>query len=165
METSIKRAYREVCRTITRFNYNQKKQAIKNNANELLLNEICGLLNRKSLNQNQFDKWHEEACNKLINTFKNQIFYYGQAQKWINMTFKYLALLDYNKVKIAYEYCHVPIDAEILKNVNYEFNCSWSKIDNYKEYLKFQNWFRSEYKGIPLDVEFTLWLDMVMTKS
>ncbi|SEQ39179.1 hypothetical protein SAMN02910369_01678 [Lachnospiraceae bacterium NE2001] len=45
-----------------------------------------------------FDGWHNETCNMLIKLYdKNglkDIFTYGNAQKWINMTLKYIFLLN-----------------------------------------------------------------------
>jgi hypothetical protein len=35
---------------------------------------------------------------------------------------------------------------------------SWSRINNYETYLAYQNWFRSKFTDLPLDVEFKLWL-------
>ena len=36
----------------------------------------------------------------------------------------------------------------------------WSKLNDYNEYLKYQDWFRNKYKNeIPLDAEFHLWLE------
>lgn len=51
-----------------------------------------------------FDEWHKNLCEDLVddyeNAFKNafsekctNIFTYGNAQKWVNMTLKYLDLL------------------------------------------------------------------------
>ena len=76
------------------------------------------------------------------------------------MTFKYLHLLDYPQVQSVYEYCHVPIDSYILNATNYTMIQAWSKLNDYQEYLCYQNWFRKKYPNtIPLDKEFYLWLD------
>jgi len=103
---------------------------------------------------------HKIACEDLIRSFENQLFTVGQAQKWINMTFKYLHLLDYEKVNGVYEYCHIPIDSYMLNATNYHMSKPWSKLDDYEEYLNYQEWFRETYKDeIPLDAEFYLWLE------
>ena len=95
----------------------------------------------------------------LIQTFGNQKLFYGQAQKWINMSLKNLSMLNHSKVNSFYEYCHIPIDNYILEETGYKFNTSWSRIDNYHDYLIFQEWFNNNYKGIPLDEEFKLWIN------
>ena len=76
------------------------------------------------------------------------------------MTFKYLHLLDYNKIECIYEYCHIPIDSYMLNITNYQISQPWSKLDDYDEYIKYQEWFRNKYSDeIPLDKEFYLWLE------
>ncbi len=76
------------------------------------------------------------------------------------MTFKYLHLLEYEDIKNIYEFCHIPIDSYMLNITNYQMSYPWSKLNNYNEYLKYQEWFRNKYKDeIPLDAEFYLWLE------
>jgi len=76
------------------------------------------------------------------------------------MTFKYLHLLDYQEVQKVYEYCHIPIDSYILNITDYTLSKAWSKVDDYREYLDYQIWFRNAYPNdIPLDKEFYLWLE------
>ena len=69
-----------------------------------------------------FDKRHKEVCkgflqslNALCDKHKLKEQNYGKAQKIVNMTFKYLLLLDrseqYTKL---FEYCHMPIDTYVL---------------------------------------------------
>lgn len=95
-----------------------------------------------------------------MNSFASQTFTIGQAQKWLNMTFKYLHLLEYEAIDKIYEYCHIPIDSYMLNITNYSMSNPWSKLNNYNEYLDYQIWFRNEYSdSIPLDKEFYLWLE------
>ena len=75
------------------------------------------------------------------------------------MTLKYLSMFDHKVTEETYEYYHVPIDNYILNATNYKFDTAWSKINSYEKYLEFQKWFREKYKGIPLDVEFNMWLN------
>lgn len=69
-----------------------------------------------------FDKRHKEVCevflkklNALCDKHNLNTQHYGKAQKIVNMTFKYLLLLDkaeqYTKL---FEYCHMPIDTYVL---------------------------------------------------
>ncbi|MEO0969867.1 MAG: hypothetical protein AAFX80_16435, partial [Cyanobacteria bacterium J06639_18] len=115
-----------------------------------------------------FDNWHEDTCEKLISIYTHNgysRFTVGQAQKWINMTFKYI--FTYGEQRVAgfgnaYPYCHVPIDQTVLKELkryNFpKFNYPWSRIDNYNDYLEKQIWVRHNFDIAPLDVEFKLWL-------
>lgn len=88
-----------------------------------------------------FTKWHKTVCNKLIEIYGNDklvkkennkrteqstTLTYGQAQKWLNMTLKYLWLL--NRLELindetstfiqTYEKSfHIPLDSYILRYV------------------------------------------------
>ena len=81
------------------------------------------------------------------------------------MTFKYIHLLDCPEVEKVYEYCHIPIDSYMLNITNYTMSKTWSKLNNYCEYLEYQNWFRDKYPNdIPLDKEFYLWLEIAKNR-
>ena len=73
---------------------------------------------------------------------------------------EYLAkLVGQNKENI-YEFCHIPIDSYMLNITNYQMSKPWSKLNDYEEYLQYQEWFRNKYNDeIPLDAEFHLWLE------
>ena len=151
-------AYRDLCRTIRGFSKHKNHDEIFKNCEEVIYGEISSLLKMSSMDQEHFDKWHEFACKRLI-CFSEDVLTYGQAQKWINMTLKYLSMFDHKVTEKTYEFYHVPIDNYILKSTKYkEFDTAWSKITSYDKYLKFQKWFRETYDGIPLDVEFNMWL-------
>lgn len=69
-------------------------------------------------NENDFDKWHEEACNLVTKAlgcyYKN--WEYGKSQKIVNMTFKYIYCLSWNNVnRDLFEYCHMPLDSYTLE--------------------------------------------------
>ena len=74
------------------------------------------------------------------------------------MALKYISMFEHKKTESTYEYYHVPIDNYILKSTKYKFDTAWSKITSYEKYYDFQKWFRNTYDGIPLDVEFNMWL-------
>ena len=64
------------------------------------------------------------------------------------------------EVEKVYEYCHIPVDSYMLSITNYTMSQAWSKLNDYSEYLEYQNWFRNNYPDdIPLDKEFYLWLE------
>lgn len=156
---AMNKAYRDLMRTIRGFGHNSNHDTIIRNARQALHSSITTILTAEINTQAEFDELHKAACYSLILSFGEQKFTVGQAQKWINMTFKYLHLLDYPVVQKVYEYCHVLIDSYILNITNYTMSNAWSKLDNYNEYLEYQNWFRDKYaKDIPLDTEFYLWL-------
>lgn len=158
IEKAIFVAYRDLCRTIRGFSKNKDHDRIFYTCVNVLNDDIKQLLEHLKPSQENFDKWHKFACDRLI-CFSEEILTYGQAQKWVNMALKYVSMFDHNATAPTYEYYHVPIDNYILKSTKYkEFDTAWSKITSYEKYLEFQKWFRNNYDGIPLDVEFTMWL-------
>ena len=158
ISASIKSGYRDVCRTITGFSKNKNHNNIFNNATKLQYDEISLLLSKTISKQDDFDNWHKNCCDKLIKVFENQIFYYGQAQKWINMSLKNLSMIEHKLVEKQYEFFHIPIDNYIIDITGLKTTVAWSRLSNYDEYIEYQNKFRNTYNGIPLDNEFKLWL-------
>ena len=95
-----------------------------------MIERIKGLL--ATDNQADFDKLHRELCTQ-IRDYANQSdlllpdkytgskFHYGQAQKWVNMTLKYMMLLGFWKElrtdssPSVRQFLHVPVDSYILK--------------------------------------------------
>lgn len=170
----VKIAFTTLARTIRGIQKNPNRNLIKIEANQYLTER---LKNMSPKNQTEFDIWHKETSDNLIALFDkyDQKFTFGQAQKWINMALKHLALADYSIVKNYYQFCHIPIDNYIIKGLktnlvpeemnqidtnfgqNPNKNIAWSRIDNYEAYLTFQNAFRTKCGEIPLDYEFHLW--------
>lgn len=126
---------------------------------DTIYNELTELFKSNNMNQDEFDKFHKLVCDKLINT-SSKILTYGQAQKWINMTLKYVSMFDHVRTEKTYEFYHVPIDNIILHSTKYKkLGTRWSRISSYDKYFDFQKWFRNNNEGIPLDVEFNMWLN------
>lgn len=78
-----------------------------------------------------FSSWHTETCKAIEECYKNNglggIFTYGNAQKWVNMTLKYIYILGglsrwhsgsfMDKAKLILRYSkefHIPIDSYII---------------------------------------------------
>lgn len=176
IEVASKRAYRDMCRTL-RFGVlpiDTKDSIIsdlKESVNVIFKKEIP-IINEGSItSQEKFDSWHCKVCENMKNLYyENGIkLTYGQAQKWINMTIKYLYLFGGYTFDSVFEYLHIPIDNYIFNAVKDELkfnrpkNISWSKLDK-TEYLKYQIAIREELrkKGeLPLDWEFDNWLKEV----
>ena len=160
VELAMSKAYRDLVRTIRGFASNPNHDLIIYHARQTLYLSVTKILATAINSQEEFDKLHQSACYELIDSFDDQDFTIGQAQKWINMTFKYLHLLDYEEVQNVYEYCHVPIDSYILNITNCILTQPWSRLNSYREYIGYQKWFRETYPNdIPLDKEFYLWFE------
>lgn len=160
IDLAINKSYRDVMRTIRNFSSNPEHDIIIKRVKDNLHLMIDTLINKNIQCQDEFDVLHKEMCINLVDSFRSQKFTIGQAQKWINMVFKNLHLLDWKPVDRIYEYCHVPIDSYMLNITNYQISKPWSKLEDYQEYLEYQIWFRNTYsEDIPLDKEFYLWLE------
>lgn len=161
-EAAANRAYRDMCRTI-RFNglCEETRLELKKEVNRELINKIENI-------KDNFEIWHKEACGLIIEKYKKHRIEltYGQAQKWVNMTIKYLYMLNEHTFDNVFDFLHVPVDNYIFKAVKEELGIKnpkkpWSKV-NETEYLKYQIAIREELrkKGeLPLCWEFENWLN------
>ena len=73
--------------------------------------------NNQPTNVSEFDKIHSELCDLVILLFKENNYEdikYGQAQKIVNMAFKYLYCFD-DAPKEYFEFCHMPLDSFTLE--------------------------------------------------
>ena len=169
-KAAAKRAYRDMCRTI-RFEkgVSQKlKDDCRTRVIELIETKIkkCNSIDTVE----KYDEFHDSLCLRIIDCYDNQTIAeitYGQAQKWVNMTMKYLCVLyegqcDWlNKI---YSFLHIPIDSIILYKAKKEFpnefpvnNTPWSQLSR-EEYITIQNKFRAVIKDVALiDWEFKAW--------
>jgi hypothetical protein len=163
----IKSAYRDFSRTLHGIQQIQAKENLDREVRSVLKHELSGLPNLQP-DQQTFDDWHHDTCKRLsevYSTYGYHSFLLGQAQKWINMTLKYIYLLGEERVPgyaSLYSYCHMPIDRIIVDRLaalgSPVLSKSWSRIDDYDEYWRYQNWIREHFDLGPLDVEFFLWL-------
>ncbi len=180
IEVASNRAYRDMCRTLN-FDILPKKDKdttisnLKEDVNSIFREKIS-IINEGSIaNQEKFDKWHEQLCKniKVLYNKKGIEFTYGQAQKWVNMTIKYLYMLEVEGYTFdsVFEYLHIPIDKYIFEVVEKKLEIkrpvdAWSRWDKYEEYLKYQKDIRERIekdKNIdvpPLLWEFKNWLEV-----
>ncbi|MDL2238191.1 hypothetical protein LJC56_10275, partial [Christensenellaceae bacterium OttesenSCG-928-K19] len=173
------RAYRDLARTIrgiggkkTTIKYDRKQEVAK-----LMFQEIISCPSKK---REDFDDWHSGLCNKIADIFKPIAeLKYGQTQKWLNMTIKYLWLNKVGKTESFFKYnekhLHIPLDSIILNglysehktyfvnnDIKWSKNSSWSRIEK-DTYVKMQNAFRDYFKkhnkSNPLDWESEKWVE------
>ena len=145
-----------------------------------------------------FDTWHESKCAQIIDQmnapygdgkkgFLKARFTYGQAQKWVNMTLKYLWLLDMLPNGLSEAELHVPVDSFILEALketqqfntegnkitgsgeSYYYNGeAWSAISESKNYKKLQDRIRdiAKKQGIsPIQWEGPAWIEVAKKRS
>ena len=79
-------------------------------------------LNPPSANEAAFDALHEELCDLFIAGFPPYHHTYGNAQKFINVLFKYLACFaDSHTFSDWFKYCHMAIDRYVYNGYQLPF--------------------------------------------
>lgn len=121
----------------------------KENAESIKYNDIAQKLekaieNLLKDNSQDYKEWHNAICTELFDFYKDvkfkdkklkvekPAFSYGNTQKWVNMTMKYLYILSeifikykndcidcekYKKIQGLYKYFQVPVDSFIIESV------------------------------------------------
>ncbi len=152
----------------------EDKESLRKQAGSELMQRFSNLKGdlASTTNEAAFDEWHEATYQQLSTIYSKHghHLYVGQAQKWINMTFKYLFTLSklgkcrHSGFGKVYPFCHAPLDRSLIDRLNKEYNipwpnqCTWSRLDNYNHYLCYQQQIRRRFTLVPLDMEFKLWL-------
>jgi hypothetical protein len=163
METS----YLDFCRTLRGISKLKNKEKLHTDALDVLTKSLAELKDTLKLaaDQTAFDSWHKDTCKKLIVVYKDShTVYGGQAQKWVNMTMKYVYTFGSEKIsgfEAAYPLCHAPLDKSVIDGLmKFGFPALkgvWSHLD-YPDYFERQKWIRNKFVLVPMDVEFRLWM-------
>lgn len=141
-----------------------------------------------------YKEWHKNTCDGLCKKYskvclnENEPFFtYGNAQKWVNMTMKYLWLLDMLPNGLSEAELHVPVDSFILEALkgtqlfntegnkitgsgeSYYYNGeAWSAISEPKNYKKLQDGIRdiAKKEGIsPIQWEGPAWIKVAQQRN
>lgn len=185
------KAYLDFNRTL-RFNGGSDK---RRQFTTLVEQKIIDKIKAYNRQGDDFDTWHEIVCNEIINIANEEKkpllkkpFSYGQAQKWLNMTLKYLWLLDILD-NIDEEKLHVPVDNFILQaikesvgideekntlksrittvttNEQYKFGKEpWSNL-GYYEYRDIQNQIKESINMTRIEWENMAWIEIAKKRS
>ena len=136
---AIDRAYVDMASHTLKFEDVKGKWECRLNASEKIYHYINNFKNTID-----FKKWHENLIREIIGCYSENKISIGQAQKWLNMTIKYLyvfnVLMDYNtrindsvrKVMEKSKDFYAPVDSFVLKKIDYSDEV-WSKLND-KEY-------------------------------
>lgn len=162
------RAYTDMNRTI-RFNGidNDIRASLRERTTYLLKDEIEILQIKEITNQMDFDLWHHNLCEKIKKLYWEDgiNLTIGQTQKWVNMTIKYLYILEEFDFAHIFRFLHVPLDNYIFDIAEENLGITrptiaWSKWDDYDgKYLDYQKQIRNKMTCYePLRWEFKYWL-------
>lgn len=170
VKAATNRAYLDMNRTL-RFHYlpDNLRRTLREQVVILFEKELLPAFLKKIGSQLAFDRWHRKVCEEMKTLYAKQgvDFTYGQAQKWLNMTIKYLYMLDLDSFEECFSYFHVPLDSYVFKLVKKQFGITepasaWSRLDDYDAYLTYQEMIRVCLPDIaPLRWEFREWLSAV----
>ena len=161
-EASSRSAYTDMCRTI-RFK-GKNGFSLREDVDNLLEKKIPDLISVKD--EREFAQWHQAMCEQIVGMYRTEgiEFYIGQAQKWINMTLKYLYVLEPDVVEPFYHLLHIPVDNYIIDIAKKQYGvpalpCAWSRIDDYTVYMDYEKTLMEVIDEIPLDWEFSKWVE------
>lgn len=160
-----------------------KKNTIKN-----ICEYIIDRIQQYPCDKNDYNAWHKETCTLIKLNMNNAVadgdhllstnFTIGQAQKWLNMTLKYLWLLD-KCTTIDSNNLHAPIDSFIIEAVSKHVEdddishdngtfkyrgYSWSQLDDYADYMDFQNIIARTGEP-PIEWEYHKWIEIARERS
>lgn len=158
------RAYRDMCRTLRLANVDGKK--LRDAIDNKLEADTRAVLEKGFANQKQFDSWHQRICEMIQQHYADHgvELTVGQAQKWVNMTMKYLFIADVPGIADVFYFCHAPIDSYIIDAAEQQLKLErpatpWSKICDYNTYADYQKELRLRLGNTaPLEWEFKAWL-------
>ena len=169
--TSANAAYLDLCRTIefkTEPGVGEEiRGLLRQKVIQRIKEDIAVLQKNKGMTQGVYDCWHNRLCRWIVTEYETShiSFHYGQAQKWVNMTMKYLSVINREVTNDYFEFLHVPIDSIVFELAADELNvdapnCRWSRMEE-QDYLDYQTHLRNTIlrdKGIaPLLWEFRNW--------
>lgn len=168
MAAASDRAYRDLNRTI-RFKKmpQEQRDLLRQSVTELFKKEIPTLVERGVDDQISYDSWHHRICREIRTYYRDAgiEFFYGQAQKWLNMTMKYLYVSGEYTFDGLFQYLHIPIDNYVFSVAKKELGIpqpttAWSRWDDYnRQYMAYQTALRSNIRGYyPLRWEFKFWM-------
>ena len=166
------RAYLDLCRTIKfapSSNEEERVQA-RTDVADMIENKVKAIADAGITRQDEYDEWHKAICEELVDRYAKVCgdqFYTCQAQKWVNMTIKYLYLIDSDLVRLITDFAHVPLDNYVFAAARDHLGLfsddltPWSKIKDYSVYLNYQKELKKAVKPLntsPLQWGLSYWL-------
>ncbi len=168
LQLCVRRAYLDLNRTLHGFAGHSSADQLREEAHQRVA-QIVAALKQETASQKSFDSWHRKACVSIRSHYRKggfDAFSHGQAQKWLNMTLKYVFAMG--EARLAgylphYAFAHIPIDNVFVSAAKAiggpDLPMPWSRLDDYAVYLSLQEGYRQMFApSAPLAAEFKLWL-------
>ena len=160
-EAASRSAYTDMCRTI-RF-HGKNGEDLRKSVDVFLEERLPELIAID--NSEKFTQWHYSICKQIVEQYEAAgiEFYIGQAQKWVNMTLKYLYVLVPDVVEPFYRFLHITLDNYIMDIAKKQYGVSslttaWSRISDYQDYLDYEQKLMEVIDEVPLNWEFKKWV-------
>ena len=185
ISAAINRAYRDAASHVLSLKDDSKKDTEKGqdlfaeagNLIKVFIEEVLTNGTQNKLNKKDYDEKHKNLCDALISKYKGCAnsgyeFSYGIAQKWVNMTMKYLGVIltifaeskDKNDFVTFHEsfqavesYLHVPIDGYILEYVSNKKYSNVEPIDiakkENKNNLAWSKYEKDDYQKLQISIK------------
>lgn len=125
IDSCIRKAYDDLKRNLRGIGKFSRKEELKQSICKIIKTRIEESKGIDS--QTGFDGWHKKTCEEIIckanscginsHLIDGVTFSYGIAQKWLNMTLKYLIIIEKSD-GLPIRFFHVPIDRYILKSAS-----------------------------------------------
>lgn len=172
--SASRRAYRDLSRTLHGMGNHPDAESLRTATDQSIVEFVDNLTDINTVAQ--FNEFHKRWCTESIARFANAphpdrhfSLSYGQAQKWLNMALKYLAVLGHETVNSVYDFLHIPVDRiiyEQAKNLGVPTpeRTAWSRLGK-KQYDEYQKALREKIKATfgdhyaPLDWETDKWIE------
>lgn len=163
-------AYFDTQRTLRGIGQNENRKTIKQGIYDIISKWYLSLAEHfENYSLRDYDGSFMICCREIIAVGEKYQFtiHFGQAQKLINMFFKYMLLVD-ERLNLHLDYFHVPFDGIILngiaKNKGYDLEMRsyakkcmpWSKMEDVTTYMSLQDELRELYE-YPIIFEFEAW--------
>jgi hypothetical protein len=168
----VRRAYRDFNRTWHGARDPAGRRNEVRGAAEVAIVDALTALRMAKLGQSGFDRWHSVAMKAVMFATDPEArgtgLTLGQAQKWINMSVKYVVGGRVDGFDWVEAFAHVPIDRILIAQIEQHPDLriindtlppgAWSKLTDESAYLAFQKGLRNIVSPlVPLSVEFRLW--------
>ncbi len=150
---AVAQAWLDVCRSVK---VNDSNRSKIRNTQDKMANMLAKYFEEKPKDRKAFDAWYDST---LSNATINTPLTVGQAQKIINMSFKYLMCCsDLRENKLAhFSWCHMPLDKYTLEWLGLD-GLVWSKIKDRELYFVLADYARSKVgEENVLLKEFEIW--------
>ncbi len=150
IQEAIKRSYAPSVQNTALKNEKYGSEKLKKPRQEcepILLNALIKVYSNITITEQQFIDWEKNLADELKKTYyKNDItkYTYGNAQKWINMSIKYLFSSDHiDHSHKLFEICFLPIDRIVQDKAYKELGVkklpvAWSRCDTWQNILDYE---------------------------